>query len=73
MSEAKRRATRNKAYMIGYYDARGQRDYLNPYSFGTGSGAHDAYLAGWICGVLGGRPCLERDPVIVEQEARGLP
>ena len=62
MSQAKRRATRNKAYMLGYNAARGGRDFLNPYQPGTGSRGHEAYVLGWICGALGGRPCLERAP-----------
>lgn len=70
MSEAKRRATRNKAYMLGYNAARGGRDCLNPYQEGSGSGAYDAYLNGWLCGALGGRPKLERDPMILNIRSR---
>ena len=70
MSKAKRRATRNKAYMLGYQAARGGRDYVNPYQKGSGSGAWDAYLSGWMCGVLDGRPCLERDPGLLNIRLR---
>lgn len=70
MSHAKRRATRNKAYMSGYAAARAGRDCLNPYIPGTSSGAWDAYTCGWICGVLGGKPYLERAPVIPDASRR---